>query len=221
MPDIHPPVPGAVPDRHTGVAEVEGPGPSTVTPNPFSLGGGRYQTKIAVVGASSSDTEPPSSASSAVGGRGTGAPSSASTAVGSVPGSYNFKTSQTLPSTGVVKIEEEGPPQQKQGNKQGGCDGVICCLGCISILPGVKKKLVSKIAFFPPNPPGYYVNNENQLFLVGNDSITNSGPYLEPLPVKELAEQGLKCDPVRLVTAAGNLIYGFYFRKEGGKLGRR
>ena len=35
------------------------------------------------------------------------------------------------------------------------CDGVVCCLGCISFIPGAKRRLVRKIAFFPPSPPGY------------------------------------------------------------------
>lgn len=38
------------------------------------------------------------------------------------------------------------------------CDGVVCCLGCLSIVPGFRRKIVSKIAFFPPSPAGYYVD---------------------------------------------------------------
>eukprot|EP00916_Digyalum_oweni_P008664 GHVL01014461.1.p1 GENE.GHVL01014461.1~~GHVL01014461.1.p1 ORF type:complete len:394 (-),score=72.39 GHVL01014461.1:16-1197(-) len=37
------------------------------------------------------------------------------------------------------------------------CDGIVCLFGCLSLFPGVKKSIVSGIAFCPPKPAGYAI----------------------------------------------------------------
>lgn len=55
------------------------------------------------------------------------------------------------------------------------CDGVVCCLGCLSLFPGVRKKIVDKVAFFPPNPPGYYIR----------EGSTGSGAFLQGMGLQQ------------------------------------
>eukprot|EP00429_Kryptoperidinium_foliaceum_P089043 CAMPEP_0176200116 /NCGR_PEP_ID=MMETSP0121_2-20121125/8897_1 /TAXON_ID=160619 /ORGANISM="Kryptoperidinium foliaceum, Strain CCMP 1326" /LENGTH=339 /DNA_ID=CAMNT_0017538977 /DNA_START=160 /DNA_END=1179 /DNA_ORIENTATION=- len=86
-----------------------------------------------------------------------------------------------------------------------GCDGFICCIGCLSLVPGLVSRVVSQIAFFPPRPAGYHVTEEKQVFLVEADY------GLTPLP--DLTAEGIAVDTVRMWTRRGNVILGFHFRR--------
>jgi len=89
------------------------------------------------------------------------------------------------------------------------CDGIICCLGCLSFLPGVKKKLVNQVAFFPPTPAGYYVSDTKQVFLLVDPD--QPVPTLELLP--DLSAEGIQVDTVRIKTNRGEHIVTFHFRR--------
>jgi len=93
------------------------------------------------------------------------------------------------------------------------CDGVICCLGCLSFLPGVKQKLVNQVAFFPPTPAGYYVSDTKQVFLLLDPD--HPVPTLELLP--DLSAEGIQVDTVRIKTDRGEHIITFHFRRAGSK----
>lgn len=86
-----------------------------------------------------------------------------------------------------------------------GCDGFICCIGCLSLVPGLVRRVVNQVAFFPPRPPGYHVTEEKQVFLVEADC------GLTPLP--DLTMEGIAVDTVRMWTRRGNVILGFHFRR--------
>lgn len=86
-----------------------------------------------------------------------------------------------------------------------GCDGFICCIGCLSLVPGLIRRVVNQVAFFPPRPPGYHVTEEKQVFLVEPDF------GLTPLP--DLSTEGIAVDTVRMWTRRGNVILGFHFRR--------
>jgi pimeloyl-ACP methyl ester carboxylesterase len=86
-----------------------------------------------------------------------------------------------------------------------GCDGFICCIGCLSLIPGLVRRVVNQVAFFPPRPPGYHVTEEKQVFLVEADY------GLTPLP--DLTAEGIAIDTVRMWTRRGNVILGFHFRR--------
>lgn len=90
-----------------------------------------------------------------------------------------------------------------------GCDGFICCIGCLSLVPGLVKRVVNQVAFFPPRPPGYHVTEEKQVFLVDADY------GLAPLP--DLTSEGIAVDTVRMWTRRGNVILGFHFRSSFSK----
>eukprot|EP00928_Gymnodinium_smaydae_P021273 TRINITY_DN18283_c0_g1_i1.p1 TRINITY_DN18283_c0_g1~~TRINITY_DN18283_c0_g1_i1.p1 ORF type:complete len:334 (-),score=37.23 TRINITY_DN18283_c0_g1_i1:318-1319(-) len=87
----------------------------------------------------------------------------------------------------------------------GGCDGFVCCVGCLSLVPGLIRRVVNQVAFFPPRPPGYHVTEEKQVFLVEADYA------LTPLP--DLTHEGIAVDTVRMWTRRGNVILGFHFRR--------
>eukprot|EP00747_Dinoflagellata_sp_TGD_P168149 gnl/TRDRNA2_/TRDRNA2_193865_c0_seq1.p1 gnl/TRDRNA2_/TRDRNA2_193865_c0~~gnl/TRDRNA2_/TRDRNA2_193865_c0_seq1.p1 ORF type:complete len:331 (-),score=38.98 gnl/TRDRNA2_/TRDRNA2_193865_c0_seq1:156-1148(-) len=91
--------------------------------------------------------------------------------------------------------------------KSGTCDGVVCCMGCMSVIPGVLKRVVNQVAFFPPRPAGYYISESKQSFLVADSD------RLEPLP--DLSAEGIQIDTVAMVTRRGNKIYGFHYRRLG------
>jgi len=75
----------------------------------------------------------------------------------------------------------------------------------MSLVPGLVKRVVNQVAFFPPKPPGYHVTEEKQVFLV-------EGDYgLTPLP--DLTAEGIAVDTVRMLTAKGSVIMGFHFRR--------
>lgn len=86
-----------------------------------------------------------------------------------------------------------------------GCDGFVCCVGCLSLVPGLVRRVVNQVAFFPPKPPGYHVTEEKQVFLVEPDY------GLTPLP--DLSAEGIAVDTVRMWTSRGNVILGFHFRR--------
>jgi len=85
------------------------------------------------------------------------------------------------------------------------CDGFICCIGCLSLVPGLVRRVVNQVAFFPPRPPGYHVTDDRQVFLVESDY------GLAPLP--DLAPEGIVVDTVRMWTRRGNVIMGFHFKR--------
>mmetsp|Transcript_68782 Transcript_68782/g.151512 ORF Transcript_68782/g.151512 Transcript_68782/m.151512 type:complete len:338 (-) Transcript_68782:65-1078(-) len=85
------------------------------------------------------------------------------------------------------------------------CDGFVCCLGCLSLVPGFLRRVVNNVAFFPPRPPGYHVTEDRQVFLVELDY------GLAPLP--DLASEGIVVDTVRMWTRRGNVILGFHFKR--------
>lgn len=90
-------------------------------------------------------------------------------------------------------------------NAMSGCDGFICCVGCLSLVPGLIRRVVNQVAFFPPRPPGYHVNEEKKVWLVEPDY------GLTPLP--DLSAEGIAVDTVRMWTRRGNVIFGFHFRR--------
>eukprot|EP00929_Paragymnodinium_shiwhaense_P044425 TRINITY_DN22799_c0_g2_i1.p1 TRINITY_DN22799_c0_g2~~TRINITY_DN22799_c0_g2_i1.p1 ORF type:complete len:334 (-),score=42.50 TRINITY_DN22799_c0_g2_i1:269-1270(-) len=90
-------------------------------------------------------------------------------------------------------------------NAISGCDGFICCVGCLSLVPGLVRRVVNQVAFFPPRPPGYHVTEEKQVFLVEQDY------GLTPLP--DLSSEGTAVDTVRMWTRRDNVILGFHFRR--------
>jgi len=86
-----------------------------------------------------------------------------------------------------------------------GCDSFVCCIGCLSLVPGLVPRVVNQLAFFPPRPPGYHVTEEKHVFLVENDY------GLTPLP--DLSAEGIVIDTVRMWTRRGNVILGFHFHR--------
>lgn len=86
-----------------------------------------------------------------------------------------------------------------------GCDAFVCCVGCISLIPGLSRRVVNQVAFFPPRPPGYHVTEEKQVMLVEQDY------GLTPLP--DLTAEGTAVDTVRMWTRRGSVILGFHFRR--------
>lgn len=73
------------------------------------------------------------------------------------------------------------------------------------MVPGLVRRVVNHVAFFPPRPPGYHVTEEKQVFLVEADY------GLSPLP--DLTSEGIAVDTVRMWTRRGNVILGFHFRR--------
>eukprot|EP00743_Colponemidia_sp_Colp-15_P008557 GILK01009313.1.p1 GENE.GILK01009313.1~~GILK01009313.1.p1 ORF type:complete len:333 (-),score=26.71 GILK01009313.1:51-1016(-) len=90
-----------------------------------------------------------------------------------------------------------------------GCDGVLCCLGCLSLIPGLRNKLISKLAFFPPTPKGYKISTK-----IINDSPKLSVVLLDDngreKPVPD--HQGVDFDAIWLKTSRGNTIPAFHFQ---------
>eukprot|EP00933_Yihiella_yeosuensis_P044330 TRINITY_DN3942_c2_g4_i1.p1 TRINITY_DN3942_c2_g4~~TRINITY_DN3942_c2_g4_i1.p1 ORF type:complete len:332 (+),score=26.82 TRINITY_DN3942_c2_g4_i1:120-1115(+) len=89
------------------------------------------------------------------------------------------------------------------------CDGFVCCIGCLSVVPGLVRGVVNKVAFFPPRPSGYHVTEEKQVYLVEADY------GLTPLP--DLSAEGIVVDTVRMWTRHGNVIMGFHFKRSDSK----
>lgn len=87
----------------------------------------------------------------------------------------------------------------------GGCDGFVCCVGCLSLVPGLVRRVVNRVAFFPPKPPGYYVTDDKQVFLVEADYRVTALP--------DLTAEGIAVDTVRMWTRRGSVVYGFHFRR--------
>jgi len=91
-------------------------------------------------------------------------------------------------------------------NAATGCDGFLCCVGCMSLVPGLVKSVVNQVAFFPPKPAGYHVTKDKkQVYLVGPEC------GLEPLP--DLSAEGITVDTVKMWTHRGNSIVGFHFKR--------
>jgi len=89
-------------------------------------------------------------------------------------------------------------------NAVSGCDGFICCIGCLSLVPGVVERVVNKVAFMPPRPPGYHVTEDKVVFLIESDYGLTKMP--------DLSQDGISVDTVRMWTRRGNSILGFHFR---------
>jgi len=90
-------------------------------------------------------------------------------------------------------------------NGVSGCDGFLCCVGGLSLVPGLVNRVVSQVAFFPPKPAGYHITDKKQVYLVGPEC------GLAPLP--DLSNEGVAVDTVKMWTQRGNTIMGFHFRR--------
>lgn len=90
------------------------------------------------------------------------------------------------------------------------CDGVVCCFGCMSLIPGFTEHVVDKLAFFPPKPPGYYIDGDGKLFVLGEGELDGEG-LLEALP--DFSTEGIQVAPVTMHTSRGSTIYGVHFRR--------
>mmetsp|Transcript_119029 Transcript_119029/g.237318 ORF Transcript_119029/g.237318 Transcript_119029/m.237318 type:complete len:357 (-) Transcript_119029:82-1152(-) len=84
------------------------------------------------------------------------------------------------------------------------CDGFVCCIGCLSLAPGLVERIVNKVAFMPPRPPGYHVTDDKVVYLIESDYGLNKMP--------DLSSEGITVDTVRMWTNRGNAILGFHFR---------
>uniref|UniRef100_A0A7S4UK64 AB hydrolase-1 domain-containing protein n=1 Tax=Alexandrium monilatum TaxID=311494 RepID=A0A7S4UK64_9DINO len=84
-----------------------------------------------------------------------------------------------------------------------GCDGFVCCIGCLSLVPGVVERVVNQVAFMPPRPPGYHVTEEKDVFLIESDYGLTQMP--------DLSNEGIWVETVRMWTSRGNVILGFHF----------
>jgi len=84
------------------------------------------------------------------------------------------------------------------------CDAVVCCVGCLSLVPGFVSKVVTRFAFLPPRPPGYHVTEDNRVFLIESDHGLREMP--------DLTHEGIAVTAVRMRTRRGNDIVGFHFR---------
>mmetsp|Transcript_34942 Transcript_34942/g.75303 ORF Transcript_34942/g.75303 Transcript_34942/m.75303 type:complete len:338 (+) Transcript_34942:109-1122(+) len=85
------------------------------------------------------------------------------------------------------------------------CDGFVCCLGCLSFVPGLLQRVVNQVAFFPPRPAGYHLTEDKKVFLIEADY------GLSPLP--DLSHEGISVDTVRMWTQRGNSILGFHLKR--------
>jgi len=90
-------------------------------------------------------------------------------------------------------------------NGVSGCDGFLCGVGCLSLVPGLVDSVVRQVAFFPPKPSGYHITDKKQVYLVSAEC------GLAPLP--DLSTEGIAVDTVRMWTQRGNNINGFHFRR--------
>jgi len=86
-----------------------------------------------------------------------------------------------------------------------GCDGFTCCVGCVSLVPGLLRRVVDQVTFFPPRPPGYHLTEDRKIYLVT--------PQSELVPLPDLADEGIAVDTVRMWTRRKNTIHGFHFRR--------
>eukprot|EP00921_Rhytidocystis_pertsovi_P022619 GHVQ01036112.1.p1 GENE.GHVQ01036112.1~~GHVQ01036112.1.p1 ORF type:complete len:148 (+),score=13.75 GHVQ01036112.1:181-624(+) len=56
------------------------------------------------------------------------------------------------------------------------CDGIVCCLGCLSLVPGLRRRIVSRVAFYPPRPAGYWIDYDRQAARHEEDNSTEKSP---------------------------------------------
>ncbi|CAK0904910.1 unnamed protein product [Prorocentrum cordatum] len=86
-----------------------------------------------------------------------------------------------------------------------GCDAAICCIGCASLAPcGIIERVVDKISFLPPRPPGYHITQESVIYLIESDY------GLQPMP--DYTADGITVEAVTMQTRRGNSIQGFHMR---------
>ncbi|CAK0876927.1 unnamed protein product, partial [Prorocentrum cordatum] len=90
------------------------------------------------------------------------------------------------------------------------CDGVVCCFGCMSLIPGFTEHVVDKLAFFPPKPPGYPDGGRRPGRSAGEGELDGEG-LLEALP--DFSTEGIQVAPVTMHTSRGSTIYGVHFRR--------
>lgn len=91
-----------------------------------------------------------------------------------------------------------------------GCNTVICCIGCASLAPcGIIERVVDKIAFLPPRPPGYHITVDGGIYLIESDY------GLMPMPDFQL--EGIIVEAVAMHTSRGNDIQGFFLRHAGAR----
>jgi len=76
-------------------------------------------------------------------------------------------------------------------------------------MPGVVERVVNKVAFMPPRPPGYHVTEESEVFLIESDYGLTKMP--------DLSSEGISVATVRLWTNRGNTILGFHFKIAGSR----
>lgn len=88
------------------------------------------------------------------------------------------------------------------------CDSLVCCIGCLSLCPGLLKRVVNQVAFFPPKPPGYHITEDRQVFLVEDYGLA-------PLP--DLSAEGITVDTVKLWTRTGNVILAFHLKRSDSR----
>ncbi|CAD7969220.1 unnamed protein product [Amoebophrya sp. A120] len=117
-----------------------------------------------------------------------------------MPESFGQSSSSSSSSTTDLATDRRPP--------QGGCDGVVCLLGCLMAVPGVKKRIVNSVAFFPPCPPGYYLSDTGKALLCSR----SSSPFPEPIPDLSTA-LGITVETVTLHTVVGNELRAFHFKK--------
>ncbi|CAD7933841.1 unnamed protein product [Amoebophrya sp. A25] len=139
----------------------------------------------------------------------------------------DFLTPAEVGGTSSTEVGDDGAVVETTTTRRrptAGCDGVMCFLGCLMAVPGVKHTIVNKVAFFPPRPAGYFMKREASTSSSGGPftekvvlGITSKigVPILEPLP--DLRNFGIEVEHLKLSTVTGNCIHGFYFKKAAAK----
>eukprot|EP00922_Rhytidocystis_sp_ex-Travisia-forbesii_P055164 GHVS01081698.1.p1 GENE.GHVS01081698.1~~GHVS01081698.1.p1 ORF type:complete len:465 (-),score=35.47 GHVS01081698.1:761-2155(-) len=120
------------------------------------------------------------------------------------------------------------------------CDGLTCCLGCLSLVPGLRRRIVNRVAFFPPEPPGYWIDHPScttrdeclssdwsswccQQADVKNPSASvcceNLPTFLwvgsyQPMPtIHHGPDASIRIETIHLHTAENNSIWAFFFQR--------
>eukprot|EP00954_Amorphochlora_amoebiformis_P020334 1338631-Amorphochlora_amoeboformis.AAC.3 len=100
--------------------------------------------------------------------------------------------------------EQDGPPEV------GGCTGccLMCCFGCLTCC-GCRVWLTRKIIFFPPQPPFYKLNEDDNLLRIPLELLPNSDT-LTPDDVKLMGPvnipKGFEMKMARIKTSRGSTI---------------
>ncbi len=83
---------------------------------------------------------------------------------------------------------------------------MMCCLGCMTLVPGVREKLVQGLAFFPPRPPGYRLDNGEFMYVKECGDVSPLPPGVTHVPVS---------------TAGGGVLCCLHFRCKDPRPGRQ